>query len=472
VAVVSATLLLVLGACASTPGGTAPGARSSPVTGGSPPALRPLVVDTDLSTDDVMALAYLLGLPGYQLEAITVEGTGVVHCPAGAEIAARLVAEMGVEVPVACGSGTPVGDGHANPEEWRTAADAGFGLRLAMATAGTDGDAVELLTRTLTDSSVPVDVLAIGPLTTIAQALEATPELARRMHRIVLMGGAVDVPGNVTGDQERGSPEWNLWADAAAAQRVFASGIPLVVVPLDATNEVPITTDLYAELAAAHGTGPSDLVFELLTGNPYLFANGNYFWDVLAAVALEDPSVLELNELHLRVGVLDSTEVGRMIRDERAPAVQVALTASAATFTQRFLAGLRRGPARATPFTTDGTLAVAYDGTRCTLREPPPGPGLYTVDFTWSGVDAAIGILVTLHAGHAWQEVVDFAADLEHQAANPDWVDLVSVQSAVAGVRPIIRVPAGTSGFACATVGSVYQATAIALSAPFTLEED
>ena len=429
-------------------------------------------MDTDLSTDDVMAIAYLLGLPGYELEAITVEGTGVVHCPAGAEIAARLVAEMGVEVPVACGSGTPVGGGHANPEEWRAAADAGYGLRLAAATAGTGGDAVELLTRTLTESSVPVDVLAIGPVTTIAQALEATPELARRMNRIVLMGGAVDVPGNATGDQERGSPEWNLWADAAAAQQVFASGIPLVVVPLDATNEVPITTDLYAELAAAHGTGPSDLVFELLTANPYLFANGNYFWDALAAVALEDPSVLELNELHLRVGFHDSTEVGRIIRDESAPAVQVALTASAAAFTQRFLAGLRRGPARATPFTTDGNLAVSYDGKRCTLDRAPAGPGLYSVDFSWSGVDAAIAIGVTLHAGHDWQEVVDFAADLGHQTANPDWVDLAAVQSPVAAVRPIIRVPAGTSGFACATVNSDYQATAIALSAPFTLEED
>jgi pyrimidine-specific ribonucleoside hydrolase len=434
--------------------------------------VRPLVVDTDLSTDDVMALAYVFGLTGYELQAITVEGTGVVHCPAGAEIAARLVAEMGASVPVACGSGTPLGDGHANPEEWRMAADGGYGLRLAAAAAPADGDAVELLTRTLTSSDVPVDVLAIGPVTTIAQALAASPRLADRVNRIVLMGGAVDVPGNATADQQRGSPEWNLWADAVAAQQVFASGIPLVVVPLDATNEVPVTTALYTELAAAHGTGAADLVFELLATNPYLFGAGNYYWDVLAAVTLADPSVLELAELHLRVGTGAPGEVGRVIRDDAAPGIQVAIGANGDKFAQRFLAGLRHGPARVTPFTAAGTLSVTYDGQRCTLGEPPPGPGLYTVDFGWSGVDSAIAILVTLHSGHDWQEAVDYVADLEHQSANPAWADVVPLAAPIAGVRPIIRVPAGTSGIACATVDETFQATAVSLSAPFTLGED
>ena len=416
-----------------------------------------------------MALAYVVGLRDYDLRAIIVEGTGVVHCPAGGDVAAQLVAELGSTIPVACGSGTPVGAGHANPEEWRTAADSAFGVRLADATADAAGDAVELLTGTISLSSAPVDILAIGPMTTIAQALDATPGLAKRIHRIVVMAGAFDVPGNVMEDQQPGSPEWNVWADPVAAQRVFSAHVPIVEVPLDATNHVPITTSFYAELAADHVAGPADVVFELLARNPYLVGGGSYFWDPLAAVSLEEPSVLALNELRVRIGTGAQTEVGRTMRDEAAPAIQVALTADTAVFTQHFLAGLRRGPARGTPFTIAGTVALTFDGQRCTLGNPPARPGLYTVEFSWAGVASAIAVLVTLHPGHAWQEAIDFAADLQHQAVSPAWADLAPVPQQIAGVRPIVAVPAGTSGFACAIVDRANQATGVVLAAPFTV---
>jgi hypothetical protein len=72
-------------------------------------AAVPLIVDTDLSSDDVIALAVVASDPGVRLEAVTVSGTGLVDCPAGARLASSLLSALGrLDVPVACGQTLPL----------------------------------------------------------------------------------------------------------------------------------------------------------------------------------------------------------------------------------------------------------------------------------------------------------------------------------------------------------------------------
>ena len=78
-----------------------------------------------------------------------------------------------------------------------------------------------------------VDVLALGPLTNLARLVLEKPDAAKRIGRIVAMGGAIHERGNV-GPRA----EFNLWADPEAAAAVVASGLPLVLIPLDVTRRV------------------------------------------------------------------------------------------------------------------------------------------------------------------------------------------------------------------------------------------
>jgi hypothetical protein len=84
----------------------------------------PLVVDTDLSSDDTVALLYLTQDRHVDLRAVTVAGPGLVHCPEGARIALDLLALGGrPDVPVACGSESALDGSNSAPAEWRAAAD-------------------------------------------------------------------------------------------------------------------------------------------------------------------------------------------------------------------------------------------------------------------------------------------------------------------------------------------------------------
>src|SRR5262249_26243264 len=78
-------------------------------------------------------------------------------------------------------------------------------------------------------------VIALGPLTNLALALRLDANAMRRTGRVVMMAGAVDVPGNVTPDAE-----FNAYVDPDAAREVFDAGLQVDLVPLDATRQTTV----------------------------------------------------------------------------------------------------------------------------------------------------------------------------------------------------------------------------------------
>ena len=87
-------------------------------------------------------------------------------------------------------------------------------------------------------------LLATGPLTNVAEALGRDPSLAGRLEMVYAMGGAVSVGGNVRLPGTGGKAEWNFFVDPRAARVVLSSGVPVTLVPLDATNRAPVTVAL------------------------------------------------------------------------------------------------------------------------------------------------------------------------------------------------------------------------------------
>jgi pyrimidine-specific ribonucleoside hydrolase len=110
--------------------------------------------------------------------------------------------------------------------------------------------AIVALAELLTTSPEPVTVAAIGPLTNLALLLRVFPEAAARIGRLVVMAGSATRGGNVTA-----AAEFNVWSDPEAAQVVFASSLPTVMVGLDVTLPTVLGADGIARFAAAGPIG-------------------------------------------------------------------------------------------------------------------------------------------------------------------------------------------------------------------------
>ena len=262
----------------------------------------PVVIDSDMTTDDWMATLFLLNDPDYAVKAITVAGTGFAYCDGGVRAALGMlaVAEYG-DVPVSCGAETPLMGTNAPPAEWRTTLKMVDDLGLPQGGEATGEDAVSLFTSTIQDSAEPVTVLALGPLTNVGAALEATPTLVEKIKMIYVMGGAVDVDGSMV-TEDNSAAEWNMFCDPHAARLTFESGAPITLVPLDATNDMPVTPDFVDQLERVKSTPEAEFVATLLANNAESIESGSYFfWDPLAAVVMSDPGLVTLTSRDVTV---------------------------------------------------------------------------------------------------------------------------------------------------------------------------
>ena len=138
-------------------------------------------------------------------------------------------------------------------------------------------------------------ILAIGPLTDLAQLLMRRPYLGARIKRIVIMGGNIEVPGNSTK-----AAEFNFWFDPEAAAIVMNSSIPKkILFPLDICNKAPITRTVFDRVVEAKT--PITELYRDSFGNDYPgFLKDpkavGYLWDELAAAYLIDPGFVTKSE--------------------------------------------------------------------------------------------------------------------------------------------------------------------------------
>ena len=303
---------------------------------------RALIIDTDAGSDDLMAIAFLLSRDDIRVEAITV-ANGLAHVRAGAANLLRLLELSGKKnIPVYVGCEQPLRGSAAFPEEWRNISDMLPGVELPAASQAPEPQsAAEYLATRLRGPGAQVQILALGPLTNLAQALQRAPSSVRTIEEIVMMGGAVRVPGNL-GDggyfrTDNKTAEWNMFVDPLAAKIVFNSGANIRLIPLDATNRVPIDASFLREFESRARTPLGRFVAQILEGDRKFIEQGIYSaWDPLAAVALVHPAVVRTRPLAIEIRQ-QSPEEGRT-REITAgrPNAKVALDANAALFKEIF----------------------------------------------------------------------------------------------------------------------------------------
>lgn len=302
--------------------------------------LTPVVIDSDMTFDDWMATLFVLNHPGFEVKAITVTGTGFAYCDSGITAALGLLAlaEYG-DVPVSCWTETPLAGDNAPPADWRTTMDAVKIRGLDVGGEADPRDAVTLFTETVQDSDVPVTVLALGPLTNVGAALEATPDLVGQIEMMYVMGGAVDVDGSFV-NETNSSAEWNIYCDPHSARLTFESGVPITLVPLDATNAMPVTSGFVERLKAEMSTPEAEFVASMLDSiSESIESGGYYFWDPLAAVVMVDPSLVTLTRRNVTVvDIPGDPDDGRTKPDPNGSEILVATAPDAAAVESALIA--------------------------------------------------------------------------------------------------------------------------------------
>lgn len=311
---------------------------------------RPVVViDTDMLSDDWVALVHLAAR--VDLRAVTIAATGATHCEPGRHNARYLLqlalgSRRGANIPVACGPDRPLDGFVTFPLPFRLEAAAMPKL------AGyrpdrqpiPPGDAADILYRALDASPQPVTVIALGPLTNVALLLRRYPQARPRIKRLYVMGGAVDVPGNIvmpgiTDHLHNTQAEWNFYADPVAVREVLHSGVPVYLLPLDATRQVPLTSAFVGSLGDVDDAARSP-VARLITAAHRQLADGIgsgrfYFWDALAAVSVTAPRVCRFVPLHADIAIryrdpachslpgrrcaFDEARTGQLVKSPSAP---------------------------------------------------------------------------------------------------------------------------------------------------------
>jgi inosine-uridine nucleoside N-ribohydrolase len=322
------------------------GNGSEPLEPVTPPPIAdgalPVVIDTDMAADDWLAVLFLLGRSDVEVKAITVTGTGEAHCPAGMRNALDLAALAGrPEIPVACGRETPLAGNHSFPATWRERVDGLLGLSLPKNPGTPSGEpAPELFGRAVLESAQKLHVVALGPLTNVGEVLAENPGLAEELDGITVMGGAVGVPGNVgpSSSLENDVAEWNFYVDPVAAAEVLRSGVPVTLVPLDATNAVPLTMDFYRRLGRDRGTAVAEFVYRVLAAQEeQIRSGGYYFWDPLAAASVVMEGLVTVEEMSLRVVEEEGPSSGQTLASEGGVPVRVAVAADRDAFEELYL---------------------------------------------------------------------------------------------------------------------------------------
>ena len=306
----------------------------------------PVLIDTDVDIDDWMAILYLLLHPRVDVLGISVTGAGAAHLTFGVKNALGLAMLADKpETPVAAGARAPMIYSNVFPASVRGPIDATYNVPLPANPNGPVSEsATEFLYATLTAAAEPVTILAIGGGTNLGVLLQAHPDIAGKIRSVVMMGGAIDVPGNVNvvdPDYSNTTAEWNIFLDPLGAKILFESGIPIDLVPLDASNFVPINLPFYDQLQQRHVTPAAAFVYQVMTADIGFVQSGNFFaWDPLAAAILTDDSIGRFEEMKIAVvQELDeeNDHSGQLVRSPDGAPMRVATWADAQAFYSHWL---------------------------------------------------------------------------------------------------------------------------------------
>lgn len=302
--------------------------------------MKPVILDVDTGIDDALAIAYAVNSPEIELIGLTTcFGNGLIENTTRNTLV--VLEQLGKSVPVYRGADKPLS---RPPKNFPTHVhgEDGLGNRVEKAPVleAESLGAVDFIINQVKQRPHEITIVAVGPLTNLALAVQKEPEIVSLVKEVVIMGGAVFVKGNVTPYSEA-----NVYADPHAAEFVFSSGLPVTVVGLDVTMKTLLPNAVLADWRAAGGE-VSDFFADMTSFYMQAYETfhpgigGCALHDPLAVGVVIDPSFVKKETWNVKV-VLEGEEMGRTVAlSEGEPKIQVCTQVEAETFLNHFLGRL------------------------------------------------------------------------------------------------------------------------------------
>ncbi len=277
---------------------------------------RKIIIDTDPGQDDAVAILLALASP----EEVDVLGitavAGNVPLPL-TQKNARIVCELAgkTDVPVFAGCDAPLSRKLVTAEHvhGKTGLDGPTLPDPTMELQRKHG--VDFIIETLrTEPAGTVTLCPLGPLTNIACAFEKAPDIVGRVQEIILMGGAYFEVGNITP-----TAEFNIYVDPEAADIVFKSGAPIVVMPLDVTHKALVTkprNDTFRTLGTKVGSAVAEMTdfFERFDKDKYGSA-GAPLHDPCVTAYLIRPDLFTGRHINVEIETQSELTLGMTVAD-------------------------------------------------------------------------------------------------------------------------------------------------------------
>lgn len=265
--------------------------------------MKKIIIDTDPGIDDAIALCYAIAHPQLDIRALT-SIFGNVSSELAAQNALRLCNLTGADIPVARGAATPL-EMAPHPHADFVHGANGFGnIELPVGEQKTASDsAAEMIVNQVHAHPSEITIIAVGPLTNLALALDLAPDIAEKVQEIIVMGGVFYRPGNVTPYAEA-----NIWNDPHAARKVLTASWPVTIHGLDVTYQIAFDHDFFDQIALANpvtgdflraaadfyirfykerhdfaGCCPHDLLAIVYASNPQWFTCEDAIFDVVTS---------------------------------------------------------------------------------------------------------------------------------------------------------------------------------------------
>src|SRR3954452_13093650 len=272
-----------------------------------------IILDCDPGIDDALAIAFAHGHPGIDLVGITTVA-GNVGLIKTTPTALAVCEFTGA-------AGTPVTAGCAGPllrpalDARQVHGDSGLGGAVLppAAASARDGHAIDYLIETIRAAPGEITLVATGPLTNIALAVQREPRLADWVREFVIMGGSAG-RGNVTP-----AAEYNIWADPEAAAAVFRSGWTVTMLGLDVTLRTGATAAVLRRMSELGRLGTGLLLPALEQYHSVSEPAGPPVHDVCAVAWVAEPDLFCLVPARVQVEVTGQFTAGMTGTDFAAP---------------------------------------------------------------------------------------------------------------------------------------------------------
>ncbi|MFV2068089.1 MAG: nucleoside hydrolase [Pirellulales bacterium] len=307
---------------------------------------RKVIIDADPGIDD--ALAICLALASRDIEVVAITATGGNVPPEQATRNVQAVIEQ-LDPPRWPRIGAALAE-QILPVDGREihGTDGLGGARFKVAELHHRHPSDKVICDEVRAAPEEVTIVALGPLTNIAAALQRDPGLATLVGHLIVMGGAVTAPGNVTP-----CAEFNIFCDAEAARAVFRSHATKTLIPLDVTGRIVMTYDqldkLPGEESRTGGLLRRILPFAFRSHRQHLGLEGIHVHDAVAMVAAIAPDLFRSEEMVGDVETTGDLTRGQTVFDRRRvpygrPNMEVALDVDAAAVMDQILTVLKRAP--------------------------------------------------------------------------------------------------------------------------------